>query len=212
MFSRGGQSNPKHHEPTDGLDVRVDELEHVVDWLEVRLDAIEATWADAIPVAPDVDGGQPSAGDPMPGSAAGFDDPGGPDAQVHVLPLAAVIVDPPAGTSFEIDEPDPRVDDLEARLDAAHAALDAHGARLDAVCHAVELLTLRLDEVLHRHDAREREQPPEPSNGHEVVIELRELQLTQAKLAVEQARVEQLFREDLAGLAERVRRLGRPLT
>lgn len=230
MFSRGGQSQPKHIEGE--LEHRVDELEQVVDALETRLDAIESSLTAPLDAEPDA---------VEPDGSDRDDVSDGHEARVHVLrpiavdelqvrsptELASSVVDPVASEPLTLETAvtetavewagartpavldDHRHDELSARLDIHDARLTIQEGRLGAVAHAVELLALRVDELAHRHQTR-AEPPVEPSSSHDTIAALRDLQLSHARLAVEQARVEQLFREDLAALAERMRRLGRP--
>jgi hypothetical protein len=208
VFSRGGQSHSKQIAVEPGLDHRVDELEQVVDVLETRLDAIESALARQVDDVP-------------PASEVAPDDEGPGEPRLHLLRLDPDD-DPEFGPDLMIvagvDDPvpavaqdDARLTEAGARIDAAEARQATYDERLGAIAHAVELLALRVEELACQQRTRAGELAPAPvAGGHDTVAAVRELQLAHAKLALEQARIEQLFREDLAELADRIRRMGRP--
>lgn len=112
--------------------------------------------------------------------------------------LATPLAPPPE------EPPPPTVD--PAALDAVTRRLDELAARLDTVDTRVTSIATELahqiDELSSELDSRDSAPPATPPTD-EVVAELRD---AQTRLANEQARYQIAFRQDLAQLADRLRR------
>lgn len=92
-----------------------------------------------------------------------------------------------------------------ARLDEAHRQTSAAADRIQAVEANVERLGAELSRQLHELGDDIEKMSTGTSDGA-VVARLDDLRATQVRLANEQARYEIAFREDLAALAEMLRR------
>jgi chromosome segregation ATPase len=108
-------------------------------------------------------------------------------------PIDAAPDDPPALATAD------DVADIRTRLDELHARLDAVDQRVTSITTELANQITEISGDLDRLGERGDEPPP----ADEVIDELRD---AQTRLASEQARYQIAFRQDLADLADRLRR------
>jgi hypothetical protein len=117
-------------------------------------------------------------------------------SRVHSLTARFETPKPPPPAPVKPAVTDADLDILRARLQRLSDRLDAFDARVTSI--ATELAN-QITELSGDVESIAKERPP----TDDIVLEIRDAQV---KLATEQARYQIAFREDLAALAERLRR------